>query len=407
MWRVLVVHNRYLQAGGEDAVFTDEVRMLRDRGHAVHTLELSNEPLVQLSTPKAVAVTVWNRRVAKTIAAEIVAFKPDVMHVHNDFAYASPSIYYAAHRLDVPAVRTLHNFRGLCANGLLFRDGKVCEECITRPLSLPAIRHGCYRDSSAATFAVAARRITHTALGTWQRRVAVYIAPTQLVRDRHIAGGYPADRIVVKPHFVTGNPQPGPGGGGYVLFIGRLSADKGLDRLLDAWRDLPGNTRLKIIGTGDELQADVQAAAADPARRIDVLGRKTPAQVQDLLAAAEAAVIPSPVYETFSRVVAEAFAAGTPVIAPDHGGPGELADHRHTGLLYDYQQPDALRDTLHKALADSAALANMRPACRREFESRFTQDANYPQLMSIYRRAMGLSEDTPSPLTVRPHLQPV
>lgn len=384
----MVAHNRYLQAGGEDAVFADEVGMLRARGHEVHTLEVDNQQMVELSTPKAALTTVWNRPMAQEVSRQIAAFKPDVMHVHNDFMFLSPSIYYAAARHRVPAVLTLHNFRGLCANGLLFRDGQVCEDCIGHALSLPAIRKRCYRDSKAATFAVASRRLTHSVLGTWRKRIAVYVAPTQLVRDRYIAGGYPADRIVVKPHFVTGDPQPGTGEAGFVLFIGRLSTEKGIDRLLAAWHDVPGTWRLKIVGRGEE-QARVEAAAADPARRIDYLGSQTPDQVQELLDHAAAAVIPSPVYETFSRVVAESFAAGTPVIAADHGGPGELIDHRHTGLLYNAAQPDALRGTLLKALAAPATLHAMRPACRHTFETRFTQNANYPQLLAIYRRALG------------------
>lgn len=386
--RVLVSHNRYLQAGGEDGVFADEVEMLRQRGHEVHTLEVNNQQMVEMSTPRAALTTVWNRRMSKEVSRRIAEFQPDVMHVHNDFPYASPSIYYAAAARGVPVVLTLHNFRGMCANGVFFRDGKVCRDCVGRPLSIPAIRHRCYRDNRPATLAVSSRRLAHLLLGTWQKKVAAYIAPTHCVRDQYTAGGYPADRIFVKPHFVTGDPKAGPGGGGYVVFIGRLTPAKGIGNLLELWRGMPGTWRLKIIGDG-ECRPDVEAAAADAARRIDYLGTLTPAGVHQCLAKAEAAVVPSVMHESFCRVVAEAFAAGTPVIATNHAGPGELVAHGQTGLLYDTAQPQGLRETLLQAQAHPATLRNMRTSCRQTFESRFTQDANYPQLLAIYRRAIG------------------
>lgn len=396
MLRILVVHNHYLQAGGEDAVFADEVAMLRHQGHEVQTLEADNQQMVELSTPKRAIATVWNRQMAKEVSRRIAAFRPDVMHVHNDFAYASPSIYYAAASEGVPVVLTLHNFRGMCANGVFVRDGQVCRDCVGRPLSIPAIRHNCYRQSKSATLAVSTRRLTHKLLGTWQKRVAAYIAPTQCVRDHYTDGGYPAERIYIKPHFVTGDPQAGPGGGGHLVFVGRLTPEKGIGHLLDVWREMPGTCRLKIIGDG-EYRAQVQAAADDATRRIDYLGILPSAQVHQSLAHAEAAVVPSFMHESFCRVVTEAFAAGTPVIAADQSGPGELIDHGQTGLLYDTSQPHALRETLVQALANPSVLHDMRPACRQAFEARFTQDANYPQLMAIYRHARGAHCQAVSP----------
>lgn len=384
--RVLSLHTRYLQPGGEDRVFEEEAEMLRVRGHAVECLDLSNEPLTQIGNLRAAAATVWNRTTARALRERIGAFKPDVVHIHNDFPWTSPSVYPAATRAGAAVVHTLHNFRNLCANGLFFRDGRVCEDCLHDPLSKAAIRHACYRGSRGASAATAARRLVHKARGTWRRDVALFLAPTELVRDRHVAGGFPADRVVVKPHFVRGTPAAGPGDGGYALFVGRLMPDKGLDRLLDAWRGLPGTLRLRIVGDGP-LRDAAEAAAADPARRIDLLGPQKPDAIHGLLQGAALAIVPSPVYESFGRVVVEAFAAGTPVLAPDHGSPGVLISDGVTGWTYRFDGDDALHHKLTELLADPHPGAALRPAARSAFEERFTEDANYTQLIAAYDRA--------------------
>ena len=385
--RILILHTRYRLAGGEDRVFNEEAEMLRLRGHDVDCLELSNDPLTRIGGLRAAATTVWNRTSARALQKRIAAFKPDVVHVHNDFPWTSPSVYPAAARTGAAVVLTLHNFRNLCVNGLFFRDGRVCEACLHDPLSKSAIRHACYHDSRTATAAAAARRLVHTTRGTWRRDVSLFLAPTALVRDRHVAGGFPAHRMVIKPHFVRGNPAVGTGRGGYALFVGRLMPDKGLDRLLEAWRDLPGMLRLRIVGDGP-LRDAAEAAAADPARRIDLLGPQPPDTIHGLLQDAAFAIVPSPVYESFGRVVVEAFAAGTPVLAPDHGSPGVLIDHGTTGWTYRFDDPDALHHRLAVLLADPQPGAALRPAARTTFESRFTEDANYVQLIAAYEKAI-------------------
>ncbi len=387
--RILSLHTRYLQAGGEDRVFEEEAEMLREHDHTVELLELSNEPLTQVGAVRAAVATVWNRQTAKALRQRIAHFQPDIVHIHNDFPWASPSIYSAARRAGVPSVLTLHNFRNLCANGLFFRDGKVCESCLTDPLAKASIRHACYRNSRAATLAVAARRTLHAAKGTWRKDVTLYLAPTDLVRDRHIAGGFPAERIIVKPHFVRGNPQPGTGTGNYALFIGRLMPDKGLDRLLDAWRNLPGTLRLRIVGDGP-LRDAAQAAAADPARRIDLLGPQPPTAIHGLLQDAAFAIVPSPVYESFGRVVVESFAAGTPVLAPNHGSPGALIQNNTTGWTYRFDTPNALHQQLQTLLAPPPPRGPLRPAARQSFEKHFTQTANHTQLITAYKKAQTL-----------------
>src|SRR5205814_1104988 len=171
----------------------------------------------------------------------IRAQRPRVAHFHNTFPLISPAAYYAARAEGVGVVQTLHNFRLLCPNALFFRDGKVCEDCLGRPVAWPGVVHGCYRGSRAASAATAVMTAAHRALGTWRTAVDVYVALTEFSRQKFIAGGLPAEKIAVKANFVYPDPGPGAGAGGYAVFVGRLSAEKGVETLLAAWRPLGGS----------------------------------------------------------------------------------------------------------------------------------------------------------------------
>src|SRR5262249_8455065 len=154
----------------------------------------------------------------------------------NTFPLMSAAAYYAARAEDVSVVQTLHNFRLCCANALLFRQGEVCEACLGKAAPWRGIVHRCYRDSRTASAAVAAMIAVHRTLGTWRSAVDVYIARTESSRRKLVEGGLPAGKIAVKPNFAYPDPRQGTGKGNYAVYVGRLSAEKGVATLLDAWR---------------------------------------------------------------------------------------------------------------------------------------------------------------------------
>ncbi|MCA9238515.1 MAG: glycosyltransferase, partial [Planctomycetales bacterium] len=274
----------------------------------------------------------------------------------------------------------------LCAGAYLMRDGKPCEDCIGRLIPWPAVRHGCYRDSTTASAAVAAMQVAHRLLGTWRRKVDAFFTLTEFARSRFVVGGFPADRVHVKNNGVAPDPGVGPGDGDHIVFAGRLSPEKGVATLLRAWRESPHLPALEIIGDGP-LAAEV-AAAADADPRISWLGHVPADEVQERIGRARALVIASEWYETFGRTIAEAFAGGTPVIAAALGAMQELVDDGRTG--WHFRAGDS-RDLAAKvataATLDGAALASLRTAARREYESRFTPQRNYERLLEIYRIA--------------------
>ena len=391
--KILVVHNAYQQPGGEDRVVADEMRMLQDAGHTVVEYGAHNDDVVQLTQLRLAARAVWSQSSYDALARVIESNRPDVMHVHNTLPLISPSAYYAASRRGVAVVQTLHNFRLLCPNALLFRDGATCEECLGHSVPWPALQHGCYRGSRAATGAIVAMLSVHRAAGTFARKVDAYIAPSEFVRLKYVENGFPEKRVLVKPHVVYPDCGIGNGSGGYALFVGRLSAEKGLTTLLAAWRQLRRDIPLLIVGDGPLAPLVIEAAREEG---IIWLGRRPAEQVHDLLARARCLVLPSECYETVGRVAAEAYAAGTPVIAANGGSMREMVTHERTGLLFEQGSADDLVRQVRLILRQPALLREMRLHARAEFEARYDAAANTRQLLTVYRRAIAWRRATPA-----------
>src|SRR5262249_9256982 len=307
-------------------------------------------------------------------------------HFHNTLPLISPAAYYAARAENVRVVQTLHNFRLCCVNALLFRDGKVCERCLGKPIPWHGIVRKCYQGSRAASAAVAAMTSLHRMFGTWRNAVDVYIALSESSRNKLVEGGLPADRIVVKSNFAYPDPGPGMGTGGYAVFVGRLSAEKGVETLLAAWRQLADGPPLKIVGDGPLGPAVQHVAARDP--KIQWLPGASHESVYELIGQAAFLVLPSQCYENFPRVVIEAFARGTPVIASKLGAMAELVANGCTGLHFKPANPEDLAGKVRHILADPQKLARMRQNARQTFDQNFTASANHKTLMAIYERAM-------------------
>ncbi|NER79871.1 MAG: glycosyltransferase family 4 protein [Leptolyngbya sp. SIO1D8] len=380
--KILMVHNEYQIRGGEDESCELERRLLQNMGHDVETYKEHNDRIQTLGTINTASKTIWSTESYKTVHHRLKQAHYNIVHVQNFFPLISPSVYYAAKAEGVPVIQTLRNYRLLCPNGLFFRDGKICEDCLGKPIPYPGVIHGCYRGSPAASGITAAMLTVHRALQTWTKMVNIYISLTNFARNKFIQGGLPAEKIVVKPNFVDPDPGVGQGQGAYALYVGRLSPEKGLDTLLSAWKLLKTPVPLKIIGDGPLAPEMQQAAAQFP--HIEWLGRKPMADVHNLMGEAMFLIFPSKWYETFGRVAVEAFAKGTPVVAANVGAIAELVQDDYTGRLFEPDNSQDLASQIDWLLARPAQLAAMRKAARAEFETKFTAKANYQRLIEIY-----------------------
>ena len=383
--RILSVHSRYQIRGGEDECREAEEHLLREMGHQVEVYEENNERVASVGKLRMALKTVWSVEAHQTVRHRLRAQTHDVVHVQNFFPLISPSVYYAAQAAGVPVVQTLHNYRLLCPNGLFFRDGHVCEDCLSKPIPWSGVWHGCYRESRTASGAVATMLTVHRTMGTWSKMVNVYIALTEFARQKFIEGGLPAEKIVLKPNFVQSDLGIGDGEGGYALFVGRLSPEKGLNTLLAAWERLGGCMPLKIVGDGP-LSGQV-AEAVKQFDHVQWLGRRPIEEVYALMGEAKVLIFPSNWYETFGRVAVEAFAKGTPVIAANIGAIAELVEHGRTGLHFRPGDSEDLAAQVEWVLAHPKELASMRQEARAEFEAKYTAKENYRRLMEIYALA--------------------
>lgn len=386
--RILSVHNRYQIRGGEDESREAEERLLQEMGHAVEVYEEDNERVAALGATRTALRTVWSTEAYRTVRQRLREKAHDLVHVQNFFPLISPSVHYAARAEGIPTIQTLRNYRLLCPNGFFFRDGKVCEDCLDQVAPLPAIVHACYRGNRAATGVLATMLVTHRILGTWQEQVNLYIALSEFARKKYIQGGFPSEKIMVKPNFVHPDPGLGEGKGGYALFVGRLSPEKGVDTLLNAWKQLGKKIPLKVVGEGP-LAAQV-AEAAKQSTGIDWLGRKPLSEVYDLIGEAMFLIFSTEGYEAFGRVAVEAFAKGTPVIASAVGSIAELVEHGRTGLHFRPGDAEDLIAQVEWALSHPNQLKQMRQEARREYEAKYTAVQNYHRLIEIYEIARSL-----------------
>lgn len=370
-------------------MFAAEGDLLEAHGHRVFRYTRHNDRVAEMGRPALAGATVWNGAVYRDLRALIRRKRPHVAHFHNTFPLISPAAYHAARAEGVTVVQTLHNYRLLCPNALFFREGRACEDCLGKTLPWPGVVHACYRGSRPSSGAVAAMLATHRAVGTWTQAVDAYIALTEFARQKFVQGGLPAHRVVVKPNFVGSDPGVGEGGG-YALFVGRLSKEKGVGTLLASWQRLQGKVPLKIVGDGP-LAPEV-AKAAERLGGVEWLGRQAKDRVITLMKAAQSLVFPSVWYEGFPMVIAEAYAVGLPVIASDLGSMSSLIEHGRTGLRFRPGDPEDLAAQVEWASEHPAELERMRRGARAEFEAKYDAERNYQMLTGIYRTAVGRAE---------------
>ncbi|WOZ39608.1 glycosyltransferase family 4 protein [Paenibacillus polymyxa] len=388
--KVLIIHNYYQQSGGEDKVVEQESAMLRSRGietehYYVHNDSIQSKGLANMA--KLAVEAAWSFPEFKRIKELLLRVKPDVVHVHNFFPVISPSVYHACERLGVPVVQTLHNYRLICPAATFMRGNEVCEKCLHGTL-LHSIRHGCYRGSQLQTIPVAAMIKFNELIGTWQHKVSRYIALTEFARDKFAESGIPLDRIAVKPNFIhhqTVKAKYDPNDR-YLLFVGRISAEKGVRNLLQAWSQLEdrGGLRLVIIGDGPQK---AELAAAYSQEDIRFLGKQDGDTVLDCMSRAMYVMVPSIWYEGFPMTIVESYSVGTPVLCSRIGALEEIVEDGVTGFHFQHDDLENIKTVIRRAVAYENYAA-MRQKVAENYAAHYTEEVNVKQLLAIYSEAM-------------------
>ena len=400
---VLIVHNYYQIAGGEDEVVANELSILRENGHKVilytrHNSELNSMSIVQkLKLP---FTTIYNPRTVKEITNIIKCENIDIVHVHNTLNLVSASVYYAAYKCGVPVVQTIHNYRLLCPKATFFRDGMLCEDCIEHGLTC-AIRHKCYRNSLVQTLICVIATKYHRMRGIYAK--INYICLTPFGKNKILSINNKKDTkciinpraVYVKPNFmkdtfesITKAESRNP----MIVYAGRLDESKGVDKLLNAWKELyeeiKDKTELKeiklvVCGEGPIGDWCQEFVVNNKLNNVILMGKVEHQKVLDLFGKAIATVIPTQWYEGFPMSIAESFSVGTPVIGPDMGNVGSIIIDNVTGIKYDPDDSEGLKKAIKRIMmhGDRESLCNGAYA---EFRSKYTQDINYKELTDIY-----------------------
>jgi len=394
--KITIVHNFYRQGfpSGENSVVFSEMKMLHSEGHKSSIFDRQSDEL-QFNqfwgALKAGLLTPWNFFTARKFKNSTSFCEPNVVHVHNTFPLISPSVFYAASKRSA-TVLTLHNYRLLCPAAIPMRHGKVCVECIIKKSVWPAIRHGCYRSSRLATFPLAINVALHRALGTWTRKVDAFIALSDFQRDLMIQGGLPGDKIFVKPNFFPGRPDvvPYEKRGAKVVFVGRLSEEKGVHSLIKAWEQWGVSApALQVIGEGP-LRMELEQASKD--LPVEFLGQVSSENTLQAIANAHLLVLPSECFEGFPMVIREAFALGTAVAVSNIGPLPSIVEDGKTGVVFKPADPESLMSVVRSLWEAPDLLQRMGKAARIVFEEKYTEEANYEQLMEIYAQAIKNAE---------------
>jgi glycosyltransferase involved in cell wall biosynthesis len=392
--RILLVHNRYRSSepSGENQVVESEARELRERGHDVTVWGRSSDEIAEQSLLRRITLparVVSSRESARDLAGELDRHRPEVVHIHNTFPLISGSILQVLRDRGVPTVATVHNYRLICAGGTLFRDGRVCHDCL--PSShWPGVRHGCYRESRIATVPVALSNVVHD--NRWKALDAV-LTLSSAQRELFLEAGYDPDRVIVKPNFVAEHPgsaDHGEPGDGFV-YAGRLADTKGVQVILDAWERLEQRglrPELTVIGSGP-LEDGVARFARDHPQ-VHVAGRVSRDECFAQFRQARAVLVPSVWEETFGLVVAEAMMFGRAAVCSDRGSFPDLVTDGRDGVLVPPADADALARAVERLHADDALAARLGVQARATYESRFRPGPNMELLESIYERVLGV-----------------
>jgi glycosyltransferase involved in cell wall biosynthesis len=391
--KVMTVHSRYRSSApsGENRVVDQEQAALAELGHEVVRFERKSDDISGWPKAKQAtlpAMVVWNPAARRDLTAALRAFRPDVVHLHNTFPLLSAAVLHACRTTGTPVVATIHNYKLVCASGDFFRAGKPCHACVPgRPL--PAVTHGCYRGSRAATAPVALSSAIHRT--AWRSLVAGYIFISESQRDLLRDFGFPADRVFVRHNMIPARDMPPVERQDTVVYAGRLDAAKGLPVLMKGWdryreaADDPG-LRLIIAGSGP-LDSDMARwAAARPS--VQPVGQLDAAACAQVMAAARAVILPSAWEETFGLAAVEAMALGVPPVAAAHGSFPELIDNEVNGALFRPGDPDDLARVLIEIDSNPGQYEAYGKQARVAYENKFDPAASMQRLIDIYEYAI-------------------
>lgn len=397
--KILQIHNSYQHLSGEEVVVNAEYNMLKEYGNNIHQWIVQNSSLDNVNTLEKANIalqSVWSDKSYRQARRKLQDFQPDIVHVHNTIPLISPSVYAACNDAGIPVIHTLHNYKLICPGAYLYRQGQACEDCIGKTVAYPSVVNSCYRGSCSQSAVIATGLAFHKLLKTYNKNIDIYITLTRFAREKFIQGGLPAEKIAVKPNFVTSDIQVGEHTGGYALFVGKLVKYKGIETLLKAWHLLDESIPLKVVGQGP---LEILLKSNLP-KEVEYLGAVPRDKVIHLMQNASVLIFPSEWYEPFGMVAAEAFATGLPVIGSRIGGIPEIVRDGYSGWNVNPNDAEDLARIVKLVWSNSAEIQRRGVLARKQYEDYYSQEQNYQMLKNIYETAIKWRQAGRKSLTV-------
>ncbi len=414
--KIVLINKFYYLRGGTERYCFDVSGLLRKKGHTVIPFSMAHERNVEseytpyfvdeislersadwrrpMTSIKAAGKAIYSSEARYKLEQLIRHEKPDLAYLHNIHHQISLSILPLLKRHGIPVIWRLHDYSLFCPNSLFYSQGSICEACSGGRYYQIVLRH-CRRGSRAASLVAC----LGSYVDRWLRLadyVDLYIAPSQFLSDKMVQHGLDRDRLVVQPNFLQPglfDPAPPPAipakgatdGGGYLLFFGRLSREKGVTTLVEAVAHVPGS-RLVIAGDGPqrrELEALARGAAGG---RIEFTGHQASEQLRATLRGASLVAVPSAWYENCPYTILEAFAAGKPVIASNIGGIPELVRDGQDGLLFPPGHAGELAACIRALTGDDQLRQRLGQSAWKKVEEQYGPEQHYAGLMELFGR---------------------
>ena len=387
--RILLVHDFYQQYGGEDAVALAERQLLQQHGDHVVFYTRHNDEINAYNFTNKLALfaqTIYSLRTREEITTVVREFDPDVAFIHNVYPLISPSVYHVLRSLNVPTVQVAHDFRPFCPNGWFYSQGRLCERCRSGNY-LHGLRFRCYRNSFALT-ALYSLSCGLNRLARMTDKIDAFICLTEFYKRKLLEAGIPEEKLFIRPSFIDASsiqPAADVNADHHALYLGRLSAEKGIWTVVRAFEQLP-EVSLVIVGTGP-LEREISTyVTAKELGNIRLVGFRSGQEKWQLLRSSAFVIVPSECYENFPVVVLEAYTAGKPVVASDLGGLPYIVDDGRSGLLFESGNVEDLVGKIrHLARAPSEA-ASMGNYARQLVEAKYGPEQSYRTLMGIFKR---------------------
>jgi glycosyltransferase involved in cell wall biosynthesis len=382
--KILLIHTYYNQKGGEDTVFQQEDTLLKQT-EEVEVLNFQNH--LSFFGGLQFLLSVWNIFVIRKIKKQIIKFQPDVIHIHNWHFALGPIVVRVAKKAGIPVVLTLHNYRLICPSATLLSKGSLFTDSLYASFPWKAVANKVYRDSFFLTFWMAFVVWWHKKTGTW-KMVDKYIVLTNFAKDLFTRSslGIAENKFVVKPNFVSTPEIKEEVRASHFLFIGRLSEDKGIKVLLEAFAN--NNYTLHIAGDGPLKQ--LVENAASQFKNIEYIGKLDKNGVENEMRRCTALLFPSIWYEGMPMTIIEAFSLGAPVLASNLGAMSTMIQDGYNGLHFETGNAVSLNEKISYWNKLNEEEKNIyRQNAINSFEKHYTNKKNKELLLQIYKDVIG------------------